>query len=238
MNVGDTVYLINELGSPVFSGPLLAQPASLFNWITADQGVAPKTVTAMAPSSSGKHRVQATATGGGFTINNNDTIYFLGVGTGAFSNVQTTTSHVAMQCFNVSGNNFDCIETLGVTDITFGNPTSILYSGNALGFVLASAQGGIATPGSAYTNGSYTNVAITGGSGSGATANITVSGASVTALTWVNCRKRLTVILLVMFCPVVRRASAEPAPGLRGRWRILRTQSGLATCRECLQSKA
>lgn len=45
---------------------------------------------------------------------------------------------------------------------------------------------GVITPGSSYTNGTYTNVPLTGGSGSGATANITVSGGEVTAVTIVN----------------------------------------------------
>jgi len=40
--------------------------------------------------------------------------------------------------------------------------------------------------GSAYTNGSYTNVPLTGGSGFSATANITVSGGVVTAVTLVS----------------------------------------------------
>jgi hypothetical protein len=40
--------------------------------------------------------------------------------------------------------------------------------------------------GSSYTNGSYSGVTLTGGSGSGATANITVSGGAVTAATIVN----------------------------------------------------
>jgi hypothetical protein len=40
--------------------------------------------------------------------------------------------------------------------------------------------------GSAYTNGSYTNVPLTGGSGFSATANITVSGGAVTAVTLVS----------------------------------------------------
>lgn len=42
------------------------------------------------------------------------------------------------------------------------------------------------TGGASYTNGTYTDVALTGGSGSGATANITVSGGAVTAVTIVN----------------------------------------------------
>ena len=40
--------------------------------------------------------------------------------------------------------------------------------------------------GSSYTDGSYSAVALTGGTGTGATANITVSGGAVTAVTIVN----------------------------------------------------
>jgi hypothetical protein len=45
---------------------------------------------------------------------------------------------------------------------------------------------GAITAGTLYTNGTYTNVPLTGGTGSGATANITVSGGGVTAVTLVN----------------------------------------------------
>lgn len=45
---------------------------------------------------------------------------------------------------------------------------------------------GSITGGSLYTNGTYGGVSLTGGSGSGATANITVSGGAVTAVTILN----------------------------------------------------
>ena len=46
--------------------------------------------------------------------------------------------------------------------------------------------GSITNAGSLYTNGVYTNVPLTGGSGSGAAANIVVSGQTVTSCTIVN----------------------------------------------------
>jgi len=47
--------------------------------------------------------------------------------------------------------------------------------------------------GTGYTNGSYTNVSLTGGSGIGATANITVAGGAVTVVTLVNAGTGYTV---------------------------------------------
>jgi hypothetical protein len=45
---------------------------------------------------------------------------------------------------------------------------------------------GAITPGTLYTAGTYSNVPLTGGTGSGATANITAAGGAVTAVVLVN----------------------------------------------------
>ena len=61
----------------------------------------------------------------------------------------------------------------------FPFPISSDWNVNATGGILTAT---ITSGGSAYTNGTYTNQALTGGAGTGATANITVAGGIVTAV--------------------------------------------------------
>ena len=69
---------------------------------------------------------------------------------------------------------------------TSGSPYYVLLSRKSADPDMPIATFGSITGGSAYTNGTYSGVALTGGKGSAATANITVSGGAVTAVTLVN----------------------------------------------------
>jgi hypothetical protein len=78
--------------------------------------------------------------------------------------------------------------------------------------------------GSGYTNGSYTNVPLTGGTGHGAAANITVAGGAVTVVTIINPGAGYTVsdvLTSIAFGPgsgfsVTVTAVRSPSPTCRG----------------------
>jgi hypothetical protein len=112
-----------------------------------------------------------------------------GSGSGATANITVTGGVVtAVTLINpgfhyVTGDNLSAANTsLGGSGSGFSIPVNAIQgTGTGMVGLLGSITGG-----SLYTNGSYGGVALTGGMGSGATANITVSGGAVTSVTILN----------------------------------------------------
>ena len=99
--------------------------------------------------------------------------------------------------YNVRENTwYDAGEALGARrsagffSQVFHYPVAASWELNAVGGVNAITK---TAGGSSYTNGTYTNQALTGGSGSGATATIVVSGGAVTSVTIYNKGKNYEV---------------------------------------------
>ena len=88
----------------------------------------------------------------------------------------------------------DLLDTFFIFNVPDSNQFFISLSNASYGMLssTAIASGSITTPGAAYTNGSYSNVPLTGGTGTGATANITVGGNVVTAVSIVTGGKGYT----------------------------------------------
>lgn len=89
----------------------------------------------------------------------------------------------------------DLLDTFFIFNNPGTNQFFISLSNASYGMLSSTSilSGSITTAGSAYTNGTYTDVPLTGGTGTGAIANITVAGGVVTAVNIVTGGKQYTV---------------------------------------------
>ena len=91
-----------------------------------------------------------------------------GTGTGALATVTTSGGNVVAVVITYGGNNYTANDVLSCSASSIGNGVTAF---------------GAITGGSGYVNGIYPNVTLTGGTGSGARATITVSGGIVISVT-------------------------------------------------------
>ena len=87
--------------------------------------------------------------------------------------------NVRENCWYDAGEALGAQRSAGYFSQVFHYPITAEWNTNATGGVLEFT---LTNAGSGYTNGTYTNTPLTGGTGSGATANITVAGNVVTAV--------------------------------------------------------
>jgi hypothetical protein len=104
-----------------------------------------------------------------------DTIVYKVDLSGAFTQIGTINSANTPVSINQNNVQLIIVDGIGGWIYTFATGTFV-----AIGFGMVL---GILTAGTLYTNGTYTNVSLTGGTGTGAKATIVVSGGSVTSVT-------------------------------------------------------
>ncbi len=180
------------------------QATTMYNRCRPDLQVAPATDNTAVGNSAIYHSTLPTQNDFwvqtcGFTFSTFSGVYNMGVLTGGTGYTPGTYTNVSMT--GGAGTGFTATVTVNsagvVTSVVPTNcgsgyaantsltaSTSVIGAGSGFTYVLS---GGILSGGTGYTDGTYVNIPLTGGAGSGATANVTISGGVVTTLQIVNC---------------------------------------------------
>lgn len=143
--------------------------------------------------------IEMVDSGSGYNLGGSGGNYGLGGGLGSGTNASFTANYyeiskivITMKITSVDGLNTGI--NLAKTRVTINQLSSskMVYDNDALSLNLTSQTAGaivgvlISNPGLQYTNGTYTNVSLTGGNGLGAKATITVANKIVTSCTITN----------------------------------------------------
>lgn len=150
----DTFFILNRPGTPQF---YISLSNATYNMLTGTVGAI--------------YAGTITSPGTGYTDGSYASIALNGgTGTGATIHLVILDGEVTSATINAPGAGYSNSDVLTVSDVSIG----------AVGAI---QSGSLFAAGSSYTNGTYSNVHLTGGSGTGAQATIVVSGTIVSSVT-------------------------------------------------------